>query len=449
MPAASATTLSPKQHQNFLAALMRAHGLPHYDGGGLIGSIGGGLQGVAGDFTAQNNFTAQLAPTTQVDYTGAGSQGGQNALQGYGTAQQTLGQQQALAQQLQAQAQGQGPNPALAQLAKTTGQNVAQQAALMASQRGASANPGLVARQAAEQGANAQQQAAGQAATLRAQQQLAAQQALGQQQAAIQQANLGEQNLNAGLYGTSGQLNNTQNANNISNYANAQGINAATAQSNANATQKTNAGLLGGLSSIGGLFADGGEVAPILHYQAPQASDSPGTFDNFNGSSMASKFLGGGAGPAGDMSLSQPALGSSAGLGGAAPGLGVLPASGAGAAAPSLGIAQLAPLAALAKGGKVPALVSPGERYLPPQEVKEVAKGKKEAIKAGEKIPGKPKVSGAKNDYANDTVPKSLDEGGIILPRSVTQAKDPGKAASAFVMAILNKKGLPNKPKGA
>jgi hypothetical protein len=91
-------------------------------------------------------------------------------------------QQQGLADTLNQQAQGAGPNPALAQLANTTGQNVNQQAALMAGQRGAGANAGLLARQAGQVGANAQQQAAGQAAVMRAQQQLAAQQALQQQQ---------------------------------------------------------------------------------------------------------------------------------------------------------------------------------------------------------------------------------------------------------------------------
>jgi hypothetical protein len=64
-------------------------------------------------------------------------------------------------------------------------------------------------------------------------------------------------------------------------------------------------------------------------------------------------------------------------------------------------------------------------------------------MEAGEKIPGKPKVGGAKNSYANDTVPKSLDVGGIVLPRSVTQAKDPHAAAHKFVSAILAKKGIP------
>lgn len=95
---------------------------------------------------------------------------------------------------------------------------------------------------------------------------------------------------------------------------------------------------------------------------------------------------------------------------------------------------------AMAKGGKVPALVSPGERYLNKEEATEVAQGKKQAITAGEIIPGKAKVSGAKNSYANDTVSKTLEEGGVVLPRSVTQAPDKAKKADAFVKAVLSRK---------
>lgn len=67
---------------------------------------------------------------------------------------------------------GMGPAPDIAgaQLAQATGQNVANQAALMAGQRGAAANPALMARQAAMQGGALQQQAAGQAQALRLQQ---------------------------------------------------------------------------------------------------------------------------------------------------------------------------------------------------------------------------------------------------------------------------------------
>lgn len=94
-------------------------------------------------------------------------------------------QQQGLVGQLQGVADGTGPNPAMAALNQQTSNNISQQAALMASQRGAGANAGLLARQAGMQGANIQQQAAGQAATLQAQQQLAGLGAIGQQQQAI------------------------------------------------------------------------------------------------------------------------------------------------------------------------------------------------------------------------------------------------------------------------
>jgi hypothetical protein len=102
---------------------------------------------------------------------------------GIGNQANVFAQQQALANQLAQQAMGQGPNPALSQFNQATGQNIAAQAAMMAGQRGASANAGLIARQIAQQGAATQQQASGQAATLQAQQQLAAQQALQNQQA--------------------------------------------------------------------------------------------------------------------------------------------------------------------------------------------------------------------------------------------------------------------------
>lgn len=126
-----------------------------------------------------------------------------------------FGQQQNYANQLQQQANGQGPNPAQAMLNQNTGANVANQAALMAGQRGAGANAGLMARQAAQQGANIQQNAIGQGATLQAQQQLSAmgllgnqvnnmagqqiqaQQAMGQQGLG-QQANINQANANTG-----------------------------------------------------------------------------------------------------------------------------------------------------------------------------------------------------------------------------------------------------------
>ena len=103
-----------------------------------------------------------------------------------GEADKSLQQQRDFANALLAQAQGvESFNPAIAQLNNTTGQNIQQQGALMASQRGASANPALLARQAAMQGGQRQQDAVGQAALLRAQQQAQAQAQYQQQLAQI------------------------------------------------------------------------------------------------------------------------------------------------------------------------------------------------------------------------------------------------------------------------
>jgi hypothetical protein len=92
-----------------------------------------------------------------------------------------------------------------------------------------------------------------------------------------------------------------------------------------------------------------------------------------------------------------------------------------------------------ASGGKVPALVSPGEKYLNPQAVEMVKRGA-DPMRVGETIPGQPKVDGARNSYANDTVSKELDEGGIVVPRSKTKSQNPSKNSQDFVRATLAKK---------
>lgn len=95
-----------------------------------------------------------------------------------------------------------------------------------------------------------------------------------------------------------------------------------------------------------------------------------------------------------------------------------------------------------AEGGQVKTVLSPGERVLKPGQVKGVAEGKKNAMKEAEKVPGKPKVGGAVNSYANDTVPRDLAAGSIVLPRSVTQSEDPAAEAHKFVSAIMARKRL-------
>ncbi len=199
----------------------------------------------------------------------------QQAQQSYGNTQGGLDQQLAFIQALQAQngiqnqanvygqlgqiAQGQGPNPAQAMLANSTGANVANQAALMAGQRGAGANPALIARQAAMQGGALQQQAAGQGAAMQAQQQLAAINAMGgiAGQQVGQQANA----LQGYQQGALGQQQNVYNA--IGNQNNA-AVAAAKNVTDANGVkQERTAKTIGSLVNAGGAalgMAGGGEV---------------------------------------------------------------------------------------------------------------------------------------------------------------------------------------------
>lgn len=214
---------------------------------GLVSSVfgGGPDQGV--------NSTFNQAPITdQSNLTG-------NINQSYGQTQGNLGNENALAQQLLAQSQGQGPNPAQAMLNQATQQNIQSAAGTVASQKGI--NPALAARLAGEQAGQINQQAAGQAATMGAQQQLGAQSQLG------------------GLYGTMGQQGLTQqqllqqalaNQNNahVSNMAQSNQANAGLAQVNAKASNDMQAGLVGnagkGLTMAAmAAMADGGEVQPI------------------------------------------------------------------------------------------------------------------------------------------------------------------------------------------
>lgn len=134
---------------------------------GLLG-MGGGAAGTGVQITN---------PVSGQELAGANS-GVQNSLNSQNdllnalTAQNGIQNQSNVYNQLQDIAAGQGPNPAQAMLNQATGQNVANQASLMAGQRGAAANPALIARQAAQQGAGIQQNAIGQGATMQANQSL-------------------------------------------------------------------------------------------------------------------------------------------------------------------------------------------------------------------------------------------------------------------------------------
>ncbi len=394
------------------------------------------------------------------------------ALQGQGGVQN----QSQVYNQMQQVAAGQGPNPAQAQLAQATGQNVANQAALMAGQRGASSNAGLTARQAAQQGANTQQQAAGQGATLQAQQSLNAIGQSGQMAntMAAQQQQQTNQNTNS-QQAMNQNLMNAQQGKNAAAVATQTSVNAGNAAMNLQQQQQS-ANLAGNMAGAAGsaLVALSG-TTPQTSAQKQEASNAAfaSDFDKRQASGFApqaqtpppmaptSEMAEGG--PVGQpQAMAQapqqqvtpnPPLPSMAMLMSAeanAPAMDIM-SSQAGqqpiaSGAPKYGnvvghmMAKGGSVQRFALGGPVPALVSPGEKYLPPQAVEKVKQGAN-PLAMGQTIPGKPKVSGSKNSYANDTVPATLEEGGIVLPRSVTQSKNPQWAAHKFVSAILAKQG--------
>lgn len=354
--------------------------------------------------TQQSQAAMQAAQLQQQFAQGAAASGTQQAQTG------GYGNQQAAYNALGQLANAPTPQVAQTLLANQTGQNVNTQAALMAGQRGVGSNAGLLARQAAQQGATTQQQAVGQGAALAAQQQVAQQQLqagligqqanIGAQQVAQQQAAqnqeqnalnsaassyLGNQNIAAGLYGQANQIGGNLN-NTVISGTTAQAVQGQQQQ------QALTQGLIGGPGSVvgsiaGKILAKGGMV---------QKYDAGGLVQEDGPASMLGKQL---------HSMK------------------------------------------MAKGGKVPALVSPGEKIIPKKDVKQVAQGQKSPMEAGKTVPGKPKVGGAKNSYANDTVPAKLEAGSIVLPRSVTQAKNAPKEAHKFVTKILAEQGLRGKKK--
>lgn len=333
-------------------------------------------------------------------------------------AQGGLGNQSSVFNQMQGVASGTGPNPAQAMLANATGANVANQAALMAGQRGSGANAGMMARQAAMQGANTQQQAAGQGAALQAQQSLGALGQMGniagqqvaQQQGALTGAAQGAQQ----GYGQVSQNIGAQNQANIANVSQANQANAAMAKEVAG--QQGN--LLGNIMGAAGTVAGGMMGGPV-----------GASLGGMAGNAVSGMF---------SPKASAPAQGSSSAdykslpdvQGSSSNDYKNLMAKGGNVGGPQSRFGQH-----LANGGKVAAMVSPGEQYLTPMQASKVVQGKAPAMTAGKTIPGKPVVGGAKNDYANDTVPATLEAGGVVIPRSITQGKDAEAKAQAFVKA--------------
>ncbi len=421
-----------------------------------LGDLGDSLFGLT-----QNKFQAGSAPIQQTT----------NAAQlnnAYGQTQSGIAQQQAftnalLAQngignqanvfgQMQGVANGTGPNPAQAQLAQATGANVANQAALMAGQRGAGANAGMIARQAAQQGAGTQQQAAGQAATLQAQQSLnalgqmggIAQNQINQQGQAITGYNTAAQNQQNALLGAAGNLNSA----NVGMQSNMNNVNGQISQGNQSAMNGALGGVMNSIGSVASMFAEGGEIeadagtpgdkAQVQQEQQVQSAPSNGpqsAIGQFLNGSVGTANLGGSGGYTSGSSVGAPQIGQmgtspdeGAALSGGIMGGGKKGGGGGG------GMGGM--MAMMAQGGQVDALVSPGERYLDPNDVQKVAQGAN-PIAVSEKIPGKPKHPG--NDYRNDVIPKTLEEGGIVIPNAILQGKNPHWEAMRFVHATMAK----------
>lgn len=563
--------------------IKKVAGRHYFDDGGST-TLGGPTQSNGGAATVNNNgFTGTigngLGLNNQFQAQGAPVQAGTNAAQlnqAYTGAQNAIAQQQDLTNQvqpgvtqglgtqanltgqLQGVVNGTGPNAAQTALNQNTATNVSNQAALMAGQRGASANAGLLARQAAQQGAATQQAAVGQAATQQAQQQIAAQEQLAnlantqvtQGANAVQGINNAQQNEQNILQGANTAANNA----NVAMQSNINNVNAGVAAGNQAAAAKTLGGITG-TSVLGSFFAKGGEV-DTHHCAGPHCTDrqhsvhmmadggplavhggtavaqqgvgpwlssssgnaspaavgsvelpssgggsgatNPGMIKTVMGAFKAKPpaagaaaspppaggspipdrtppgmnapsapgganaptpldydplAVGNGVGSVGDSALdSQSAIGSvgAADLGDAAGGIGEaaevlayhggkIPHMDDGGIMGTVG--HLLPLIAalqhggriakgphrshvanyLASGGEVPAMVSPGERYLSPDDVKRVVERGENPLKIGTKVPGKPKVKG--DSLKNDTVPATLQEGGVVIPRHIMNKK--------------------------
>jgi hypothetical protein len=501
----------------------------HFDGGGIAGLLGsaGGAGGTGFDLTS-GTTGAQINNAYNQNQTAlAGTQNLANTLAPQ--AQNAVNAQNTLSGQYAQQAQGAGPNVAVNELNQATGANVANQAALMAGQRGAGANPALLARQVAMQGAQTQQASAGQAATLQAQQQIAAEGAqanlannqIAQTQGATNAnvgANQGEQGIlqgaNTANNNVTGQLANTTEQGQqglIGGVMN--GIGAATGLAHGGEVHKDKLDFVHKMTKMGlehhgkpMMMADGGQVSqptpttaqqsaqdsmrdafhydqggltvpPVAVYQAPQSNfQAPvqvqGGFTP--GSNAGAQAMGNSMKAAPKTkapAIQSGAMSTNANITGANNDL--VQSNVADVQAPVAGPdmggslmtntgldSNLTALAAykggemhphfkgphksdianflFAKGGEVPAMVSPNERYLNPREVDAVKNGAN-PLEVGQKIPGKDKVPG-KDSRKNDTVPATLEEGGIVLPLHITKTMDPEKAKKFIQKSIAKKK---------
>lgn len=260
--------------------------------------LGDFLGGVLG---TQNNFHADPRTNDYKVQQGGYASAAQQAIL---AAQQNQSQQSDYINQLRGQANGTGaPSVAQMLLQQQTAKNAQGAASAIASQRGM--NPALAAKLALDQAAGQNQQAAGQGAILRSQEQLQAQGLLGQA--------LGQQgSQNNVLLGTTGGLD-----------ANLQGLGAQVAGQNAQlalGADQINAGVAGQNAGtagalVGGLIAGTGAAGPMGSIKTPGGASTGGSAAGAGGGGAGEEeaaYAGGGGGIMGGEASSSFGLGEGA-----------------------------------------------------------------------------------------------------------------------------------------
>lgn len=345
---------------------------------------------------------------------------------------------------LQGVANGTGPNPAMAQYNQNI-QNIAkQQSGAISSVQGIS--PALAARMISQQGSAAMQNAAGQGATMQAQQQLGAMGQMGNvagQQALIasgMQQNVN--NVNAGLANQMGERGQSAAGGTMSGVGSAMAMAA------------------GGMVQGGGgpvRMADGGEIGPISQFGqflAGAVRDPGGASVN----SLVPEVLHAPKEPTPNMNKKKPQQQPPQDMGTETQGTGQTFGSPAmytqGNYGDNVMIAQSGPSVVDYSSGPQQA-PSYGDQLMS----SDTGMGDAGAAEGGAgeyamggmsrnyrsgggvmaSAPGQRAVAPG-NSYANDKVPAVLSEGEIVLPRSVTQSRNPPAAAMRFVQAVMAKK---------
>lgn len=226
----SANTLGSLNDSSIANSNIQNGSQPGSTAGSNLNGNNGFISNLNNTFGMQNDYVATPTPIYTQDF----SNSLQNSLQNYYNSNANQGQ---LAQMLQTQIAGGGPNPAQDQLNQTTSRNMANVGSQLASTKGI--NQAQAGRLAAMQGANMNQDAAGQAATMRSNQILGQQNSLQNLYNTQSQQGLSLQQI---LQGANAQQNQAINTGSLG----VQGINSGVATQNAAANQKLVGSVTGG-----------------------------------------------------------------------------------------------------------------------------------------------------------------------------------------------------------